>query len=141
MLRFKCAAYSGLTVRHAPAYAQKKLQENQLELFPEIQSPIRVRIKRSFSGLLWDTLQMQYNRIGFSCLEDEVFKALCIARIVEPNSKLDSLRVLADMGIETIDRNALYRSLAKAANEDYRKAISQVCFEHIEWPGAHPGTL
>ena len=84
---------------------------------------------------------MQYNRIGFSCLEDEVFKALCIARIVEPNSKLDSLRVLADMGIETIDRNALYRSLAKAANEDYRKAISQVCFEHIEWPGAHPGTL
>jgi hypothetical protein len=113
------------------ALAQKKLRENQLELFPETQSPIRVRIKRSFSGLLWDTLQMQYNRIGFSCLNDEVFKALCIARIVEPTSKLDSLRVLADMGIETIDQNKLYRSLAKVADQDYQKTISQICFEHI----------
>jgi len=56
---------------------------------------------------------------------------LCLARIVEPTSKLDSLRVLDDLGIDSIDRNQLYRSLVKASKLDYRKAISQACFEHV----------
>jgi transposase len=76
-------------------------------------------------------LREQYRQLGFSKLEDEVFEALCIARIVEPTSKLDSLRVLADMGIGPIDRNKLYRSLAKAAEQDYRMRISRACFEHV----------
>jgi hypothetical protein len=113
------------------ALARKRLQADQLELFPETQSSLRVGIRRSFSGLLWNTLRGQYQRLGFARLEDEVFEALCIARIVEPTSKLDSLRVLADMGIGPIDRNKLYRSLAKAADQDYRKLISQACFEHV----------
>jgi len=50
---------------------------------------------------------------------------------VEPTSKLDSLRVLADLGVGPIDRNKLYRSLDKAADQDYRKRISQTCFEHV----------
>lgn len=115
--------------------AHKRLQSEQLELFPEIQSSLRVGIKRSFSGLLWNTLREEYKKIGFTKLGDEVFEALCIARIVEPTSKLDSLRVLADMGIETIDRNKLYRSLVKAADQDYRKVISQICFEHVQGRG------
>ncbi len=56
---------------------------------------------------------------------------MCLARIVEPTSKLDSLRVLDDLGIDSIDRNQLYRSLVKASKLDYRKAISQACFEHV----------
>jgi transposase len=113
------------------ALAHKRLQGDQLELFPETPSSLRVGIRRSFSGLLWQTLREQYHRLGFAQLEDEVFEALCIARIVEPTSKLDSLRVLADMGIGPIDRNKLYRSLAKAAEQDYRQRISQACFEHV----------
>jgi len=113
------------------ALARKRLQDNQLELFPEPQSSLRVRIKRSFSALLWNTLREQYDQLGFTRLEDEVFEVLCIARIVEPTSKQDSLRVLADLGVGHLDQNKLHRCLAKAANQDYRKTISQACFDHV----------
>jgi hypothetical protein len=73
--------------------AHKRLQANQLELFPEAQSSLRVRMKKSFSALLWSILQDTYRKLGFSKLHDEVFEAVCIARIVEPTSKIDSLRV------------------------------------------------
>jgi transposase len=113
------------------ALARKQLQGTQLELLPEPQPSLRVGLKRSFSGLLWNALQHQYEKIGFDRLKDEVFKALCLARIVEPTSKIDALRVLSDLGVDSIDQNRLYRSLAKAATLDYRKAISQVCFEYV----------
>jgi hypothetical protein len=113
------------------ALARKQIQGNQLELLPEPQPSLRVGLKRSFSGLLWNTLQDQYEKIGFGRLKDEVFKALCLARIVEPTSKIDALRILSDLGVDSIDQNKLYRSLAKAATLDYRKAISQVCFEYV----------
>jgi hypothetical protein len=115
--------------------ARKRLQENQLELFPEARSALRVGIERSFSGLLWNTLREQYRQLGFDQLDDEVFEALCIARIVEPTSKLDSLRVLADLGVDPIDRNKLYRCLVKTANLDYRRTISQACFDHVHGRG------
>jgi len=113
------------------ALANKQIQGDQLALFSETQPTLRVGLRKSFSGLLWNTLQEQYEKIGFNRLKDESFKALCLARIVEPTSKIDSLRVLADLGVEPIDQNKLYRSLTKAATMDYRKAISQACFEHV----------
>ncbi len=113
------------------ALAHMRLHENQLVLFPEAQPSLRVGIKQSFSELLWNTLREQYRKMRFTRLNDETFEALCIARIVEPTSKVDSLRVLADLGVEPIDQNKLYRSLAKAADQDYRKTISQACFEHV----------
>jgi tetratricopeptide (TPR) repeat protein len=115
--------------------AHKRLQADQLALFPEAQPSLRVGIKRSFSDLLWNILREQYHKMGFSKLNDEAFEALCLARIVEPTSKLDSLRVLEDLGVGPIDQNMLYRSLAKAADQDYRKAISQACFEHASGHG------
>jgi hypothetical protein len=113
------------------ATAEQRLHEDQLAFFQETLAPLRVGIKQSFSDLLWNVLKEQYQKLGFSRLKDEVFEALCIARIVEPTSKLDSLRVLADLGAAPIDQNKLYRSLAKAAEQDYRKAISQACFEYV----------
>ena len=117
------------------ALARNRLQDNQLELFPEAQSSLRISIKKSFSGLLWTTLQKEYSKLGFTRLNDEIFEALCITRIVEPTSKLDSLRVMADLGVDPIDRNKLYRCLVKAADQDYRKTISQACFEHVKGHG------
>jgi len=66
------------------------LQQNQLPLFPEKQTTLQVGIKRSFSDLLWKTFQEQYQKLGFDQLNDEVFVALCLTRIIEPSSKLDS---------------------------------------------------
>lgn len=112
--------------------ARKQLQANQLALFPEAQSSLRVVIKRSFSDLLWKTLREQYDKLGFTRLDDKVFEALCLARIVEPTSKLDSLRVMADLGVDPIDQNKLYRCLTKAANLDYRRRISQICIDQVK---------
>ena len=113
------------------ALARKQLQQNQLPLFPETQTNLQVGIKRTFSDLLWKTLREQYQKLGFDQLNDDVFEALCLARIVEPSSKLDSLRVLADLGLRKLDQNKLYRCLAKAADSNYRKIISQACFEYV----------
>ncbi len=117
------------------ALAHKWMQANQLELFMETKPSLRVSIKRSYSGLLWKVLQDEYRKLGFDRLGDEIFEALCIARIVEPTSKLDSLRVLADLGVDPINRNRLYRCLVKAASQDYRRQISQACFEHVQGGG------
>jgi len=113
------------------AIARTRLHIDQLELFPEVEPTLRMGIKQSFSALLWSTLQEQYIRLGFDQLNDDIFEALCLSRIIEPTSKLDSIRVMSDMGIEPVDRNKLYRCLAKAADSNYRKIISQACFEHI----------
>jgi len=110
--------------------ARKRLFANQLELLPQ-DDLLQIKTKRSFSALLWDTLQEQYAKLGFDQLNDEVFEALCLSRIVEPTSKLDSLRVLDDLGVDPLDRNQLYRSLVKASKLDYRKIISQACFQHV----------
>ena len=115
--------------------ARQRLQGNQPELIPETKPSLRVGIKRSFSGLLWNTLREQYTKLVFHQIEDEIFEALCIVRIVEPVSKLDSLRVVEDMGVERFDRNKLYRSLVKVGEQDYRKVISQSCFEHAQGHG------
>jgi transposase len=101
-----------------------------MELLPQ-ENPLQIKTKRSFSALLWDTLREQYALLGFNQLNDDVFEALCLSRIVEPTSKLDSLRVLDDLGVAPLDRNQLYRSLVKTSKSDYRKMISQVCFEHV----------
>jgi len=66
------------------AFARKRMQANQLELFPGTKPSLRVSIKRSYSGLLWKVLQDEYRKLGFDRLGDEIFGALCIARILEP---------------------------------------------------------
>lgn len=53
------------------------------------------------SRLLYQALGAVYDALGFHTVGDAVFKDLVIARIVEPSSKLDSARVLTDLGVGT----------------------------------------
>lgn len=116
--------------------ARKRLQENQLPLFPSPPtSSFKVEIKRSVSRLLFETLQREYRRLGFGKLADDDFCRLVIARIVEPTSKLDSLRVLADMGVDGVSKDRLYRCLARAADGDYRETIARRCSNHAKRQG------
>ncbi|TCB94435.1 IS1634 family transposase [Micromonospora zingiberis] len=66
---------------------------NQGEALPIISSRM---------GHLLDALGRGYDVLGFAAAtgRDEVFKALVLARIIEPTSKLDSLRVLAEAGMD-----------------------------------------
>ena len=112
------------------ALAKQRLQGTQQSLFPDIAASFTIQLKQSFSSLLWQILRQQYDLLGFAQLDDDVFAALCIARLVEPTSKLDSLRVLADLGIDQFKRDQLYRCLQMVIENNYRDTISQVCFNH-----------
>lgn len=111
--------------------AKKRLQGNQQVLFSDPQSSLQIKLKHSYSNFLFQILNREYQQLGFSQLGDSDFTNLCIARIVEPTSKLDSLRVLADLGINNIGKNQLYRCLQRVVDQNYRKTISQFCFDHV----------
>ena len=110
--------------------AHQQLHANQPSLFTNTPPALRLSLKSSYSDLLRQVLSTQYCRLGFNQLNDEVFTLLCIARIVEPTSKLDSLRVLSDLGVNDLDKNQLYRCLKRVIGQNYRKTISQLCFDY-----------
>ncbi len=62
---------------------------------------------------LWDALCWAYDRLGFDTAAggDEVFRQLVLARLVEPTSKLDSIRVLAELGIAPPGYRTIFRRL------------------------------
>jgi hypothetical protein len=112
------------------ALARVKLHDNQPPLFPDSTSQQTIQLKQSYSSLLWQVLRQQFTRLGFDQISDDIFIALCIARLVEPTSKIDSLRVLADLGINQFDKNQLFRCLQNIIEKDYRSTICQLCFKH-----------
>jgi len=57
------------------------------------------RVVATSALLLWRVLTDAYCRLGFDALADEAFRAMVLARIVEPTSKADSLRVLTEIGV------------------------------------------
>ena len=73
--------------------AKKRLRGNQMFLFPDQENKLQIKLRQSSSNFLFQVLNRQYQQLGFSQLDDPDFANLCIARIVEPTSKLDSLRV------------------------------------------------
>jgi hypothetical protein len=72
------------------------------------------------SAVLWQVLTAVYARLGFDVLADEAFKQLVLARVVEPTSKADSLRVLDELGVAHASLRTMFRSLQRAAAQDYR---------------------
>jgi transposase len=119
--------------------AKQKLIGSQQSLFPKSDSSanrtFKIGLKQSFSELLFKVLTEQYNALGFDNLADEDFANLCVARIVEPTSKLDSLRVLADLGINGLSKNRLYRCLARTVEHNYRSKLEEACFKHASMQG------
>jgi hypothetical protein len=75
-------------------------------------------IRSSRMGHLLDSLERGYRVLGFedATSGDEVFAQLVLARIIEPVSKLDSLRVLQEAGVadDTVERDETFRATATA---------------------------
>jgi hypothetical protein len=82
------------------------------------------------SALLWHVLSSAYARLGFDVLGDETFKQLVLARLVEPTSKADSIRVLDELGVEHASLRTVFRSLARCQERDYRGQVAAACFAH-----------
>ncbi|OYV24301.1 MAG: IS1634 family transposase [Mycobacterium sp. 20-66-4] len=82
------------------------------------------------SRLLYDVLGAVYDWLGFDGVADPVFRDLVIARIVEPTSKLDALRVLADLGAERLSYKTIDRHARKIQAGGYRDVIAEQCFAY-----------
>jgi hypothetical protein len=49
---------------------------------------------------LWSVLEQAWEQLGFDVVADGAFRAVALARVVEPVSKADTLRVLAEVGVD-----------------------------------------
>lgn len=110
------------------AVARERLTVDQLSLLPSSAPSPAITVIETAADLLHSVLHEQYERLGFATLKDELFAFLCIARIVEPVSKLDSLRVLADLGVHGLSDDQLYRCLRRIVAKEYRTTVSERCF-------------
>lgn len=87
------------------------------------------------SALLWQVLTTVYDRLEFDVVDDEAFQQLVLARLIEPTSKADSVRVLDEIGIAHASLRTMFRSLARSGPEDYRARIATACFTHAAASG------
>lgn len=119
--------------------ARKKLHPGQdeldLGLAPEASPAGSAVITSKRSAVLWQVLEGAYSHLGFDVIDDEAFKQLVLARLIEPTSKADSLRVLEEIGIESASLRTMFRSLARAEREGYRDRIAKACFTHASRHG------
>jgi hypothetical protein len=67
-----------------------------------------------------------------------MFRQLVLARIIEPTSKLDSLRVLDEVGIEPGSYRILRRRLPVFAKASWRQELAAACARHA---GLGPASL
>ena len=89
-------------------------------------------ITASRAAHLWDALCRAYEVLGFDKAAggDEVFRQLVLARIIEPTSKVDSLRVFAETGVAAASYPTLNRRLPVFAKPAFRQALSTACAAH-----------
>ncbi len=85
----------------------------------------------SRSEVLTDVITAGWARLGFDVINDEAFFHLVLARLVEPTSKLDSIRVIDELGLAPKHRNTYTSALRRSLAADYRSTISQACFDHV----------
>ena len=83
-------------------------------------------------GHLHDALSRAYEVLGFGRAAggDEVFRQLVLARIIEPTSKLDALRVLEEAGLAPPSYATLNRRLPRYAKQAWRRKLSAACAAH-----------
>jgi len=81
-------------------------------------------VEHTASEVLWRVVTNAYRQLGFDQVDDEVFTSLVAARIIEPTSKLDTVRVLSELGIPAPHVNTLYNCLRRFVRRDYRGRLS-----------------
>ena len=82
------------------------------------------RVVTTSADLLWAVLTSAYARLGFDVLGDDGFRAMVLARIVEPTSKAEVVRVLEEIGAPGVSVRTLFRSLARSQARDYRGLLA-----------------
>jgi hypothetical protein len=85
-------------------------------------------------GHLADAIDHAYRVLGFEAATggDEMFRHLVLARIIEPSSKLDTLRVLQEAGVPGGSYRTLKRHLPEYAKQEWRHRLSAACAAHAK---------
>ncbi len=115
--------------------ARERLAAGQDELDLGLE-PARVggtpaaRVVSSSSRWLWQVLIDAYDHLGFDVVDDEAFRALVLARLIEPTSKADTVRVLQEIGVAPPHVNTLHAALKRAKGRDYRGRLATACRAH-----------
>ena len=108
------------------AEARRRMNEGQMTLPSLGEEGPALRTLASHSRLLYDSLAHVYRSLGLDALCDGTFRDLVVARIVEPASKLDTIRVLENLGLGAPSNSAIHRCLARCATGDYRERVQRV---------------
>jgi hypothetical protein len=117
------------------AAAGERLAAGQTELDLGLDGPRSggpLPITSSRMGHLVDAVERAYQALGLDDAAggDEVFRHLVLARIIEPTSKQDSLRVLEEAGVSPVSYPTLNRRLPACAREEWRQRLSAACAAH-----------
>jgi hypothetical protein len=135
------SAHDDAEVELLKAAARQRLAAGQgvLDLGLEPTGPARkgagggpLPITASRMDCLLDALEHAWRVLGFdhAAAGDGVFRDLVLARIIEPVSKLDSLRVLAEAGVAAASYRTVKRRLPVYAQDSWRQQISAACAAH-----------
>jgi hypothetical protein len=128
------SAHDDAAVETLRAAARQRIAAGQAELDlglePAAGGPLPITSSRM--GCLLDALERAYQVLGLEDAAggDEVFRHLVLARIIEPVSKLDSIRVLEEAGVTTVSYRTVERRLPAYAQEAWRQRLSQACAAH-----------
>ncbi len=130
------SAHNEAEVEALKVAAAQRLGEGQGELDLGLDAAVDavarsgpLEIVSSKMSHLWDALSLAYDTLGFdeAADGDEVFRQLVLARIIEPTSKLDSLRVLEETGIEPASYRTVSRRLPGYATQEWRHGLAAAC--------------
>jgi hypothetical protein len=128
------SAHNEAELETLKAAALQRIASGQLELGlglePADGGPLPITSSRM--GHLVDALEHGYRVLGLEDAAggDDVFRHLVLARIIEPVSKLDSLRVLEEAGVAAASYATVKRRLPEYAQEAWRQRLSQACAAH-----------
>jgi len=126
------SAHTDAEVELLKAVATQRIAAGQDQLPLEVaapQEPAALEITCSRMGRLLDAIAAVYRQLGFdqACGKDVVFEQLVTARMIEPTSKQDAARVLAEAGVRALSYRTVKRRLRGYAKPEWRDRLSGAC--------------
>src|SRR5690625_2352516 len=106
-------------------------EQGTLDLGLEEKAGTQAVVRSTRSGILINAIRTSYAALGFDeAINDEAFFQMVLARLVEPTSKADGVRVVRELGMDARHRNSLLASLKRANERDYRGKLADKCLHH-----------
>ena len=121
--------------------AKERIMAGQLAfdldaLTPTAPTGVAPIVTGSRARVLWEVLEAAYSRLGFTAaVDDETFKKLVLARVIEPTSKADTIRVLGELGLPAPGLRTIWRTLARCVAQDWRGRLATAAYAHATRDG------